>query len=57
MQGLFKNVPVSLAGKNVFIDTEVVDAQLYYNIILGCIYMYVMKAVAYTIFYLIMFPH
>lgn len=54
---LKKMFPLSLAGKTVFLDIEVVDAPLDYNIILGRSYMYSMKAVASSIFDTMMFPH
>ena len=41
----------------VLIDIEVVNAQLDYNLLLGRRYMYAMRVVASTIFYLMMFPH
>jgi hypothetical protein len=56
-EGLFQNVPVELGGKTILIDIEVIDAQLDYNIFLGCTYMYAMKAVASSVFWTIMFPH
>jgi hypothetical protein len=56
-EGLFQNVPVELGGKTILIDIEVIDAQLDYNILLGCSYMYAMKAVASSVFRTIMFPH
>jgi hypothetical protein len=48
---------VELGGKTILIDIEVIDAQLDYNILLGCSYMYAMKAVASSVFRTIMFPH
>jgi hypothetical protein len=56
-EGLFQNVPVELGGKTILIDIEVIDAQLDYNILLRCSYMYAMKAVASSVFRTIMFPH
>jgi hypothetical protein len=56
-EGLFQNVPVELGGKTILIDIEVIDAQIDYNILLGCSYMYAMKAVASSVFSTIMFPH
>ena len=41
----------------VLIDIEVINAQLDYNLLLGCSYMYTMKFVASTVFQLLMFPH
>ena len=50
-------VPITLSGKTVLIDIEVVNAQLDYNLLLGRSYMYAMRAVASTFFHLMMFPH
>ena len=46
-----------LAQKTVLIDIEVVNAQLDYNLLLGRSYMYSMRAIASTVFRLMMFPH
>ena len=56
-QGILPNVPITLAGKTVLIDIEVVNAQLHYSLLLGRSYMYAMRVVASTVFYLMMFPH
>ena len=56
-QGILPHVPITLVGKTVLIDIEVVNAQLDYNLLLGRSYMYTMRAVASTIFRLMMFPH
>ena len=56
-QGKIPHVPITLARKKVLIDIEVVNAQLDYNLLLGRSYMYAMRAVASTVFHLIMFPH
>ena len=56
-EGLYKNVPIELASKMVFIDVEVVDAPVGYNILLGLSYMYPMKAIALAVFHIMMFPH
>ena len=39
------------------IDIEVINAQLDYNLLLGRIYMYAMRAIASTVFCLMIFPH
>ena len=39
------------------IDIEVVNAQLDYNLLIERSYMYSMRAVASTVFHLMMFPH
>ena len=56
-QGILPHVPITLAEKTVLIDIEVVNAQLDYNLFLGRIYMYAMRAIASNVFYLMMFPH
>ena len=56
-QGILPHVPITLAGKTVLIDIEVINAQLDYNLLLGRSYLYAMRAVASTIFCLMMFPH
>jgi hypothetical protein len=56
-EGLFQNIPFELGGKTIFIDIEVIDAPLDYNIFFGHSYMYTMKAVASSVFHTMMFPH
>ena len=41
-QGVLMNFPIELAKKTVLIDIVVVNSQLDYKLLLGCIYMYVM---------------
>ena len=41
----------------MLIDIEVINPQLDYNLLLGRSYMYAMRAVVSTVFYLMMFPH
>ena len=53
-QGILPHVPITLAGKIVLIDIEVVNAQLDYNLLLRRSYMYAMRAVASNIFRLMM---
>ena len=35
--GMFRNCPINLEGKTIYVDVEVIDAPLDYNILLGCI--------------------
>jgi hypothetical protein len=56
-QGLFQNVPVEFEGKTILIDIEVINAPLNYNILFVHSYMYAMKAVASSVFQMMMFPH
>ena len=41
-QGILPHVCITLAGKKVLIEIEVVNAQLDYNLLLGRSYMYAM---------------
>ena len=43
--GLFCNYPITVAGKTVCVEVEVIDAPLYYNILLGQSYTYAMSAI------------
>jgi len=54
---LYPNIPVKLAGKTVLMDTEVLDTQLDYNILLSQSYMYEMLVVASSVFRIMMFAH
>src|SRR5713226_9568629 len=56
-QGILPHVPITLAGKIVRIDIEVVNTQLDYNLVLGRSYMYTMRVVVSNLFHLMMFPH
>ena len=55
-QGILPHVPITLDGKTVLIDIEVVNAQLDYNLLLGRSYMYAMRVVASSVFLLMMSP-
>jgi hypothetical protein len=55
-EGLFQNVPVELRGKKIFIDIEVIDAPIDYNILFGRNYMYAMNEMASFVFRMMMFP-
>lgn len=56
-QGLFQNVPIELGGNKVDIESEVIDAPLNYNILLGHIYMNVINVLASYDFCLMVFSH
>jgi hypothetical protein len=56
-EGIFQNVLVELGGKTILIEIEVIDTPLDYNILFGCSYMYVMKAVESSLFRMMLFPH
>jgi hypothetical protein len=55
--GILTTLPIEIGGKTISIDTEVIDAPLDYNLLLGCTWFYAMKAIASTIFRLLRFPH
>ena len=55
--GLFRNCPITLAGKTVCVDVEVIDTPLDYNILLGRSYTYAMSAVPSIVFCKMSFPH
>ena len=48
---------VELGVKTIFIQVEVVDAPLDYNLLLGRNWFYAMTAVASTVFRTVQFPH
>jgi len=56
-QGPFPKFPYISRGENDLIYIEFIDTPLDYNILLGCSYMYIMKAVASSMFITIIFPH
>jgi hypothetical protein len=49
IEGLYHNIPIELAKKQVLIDIKVVNIPLDYNILLGCSYIYAMKVVSFSI--------
>ena len=55
--GLFRNFPITLTGKTVCVDVKVIDAPLYYNILLGRSYTYDMFAIPSVVFHKMSFPH
>ena len=55
--GLFRNFPITLAGKTVCVNVEYIDAPLDYNILLGRSYTYAMSAVPSVVFCKMSFPH
>ena len=54
--GLFCNCPITLVGKTVCVDVEVIDAPLDYNILLGRSYTYAMSIFPCAV-HKISFPH
>ena len=55
--GILPRLPISLEGKTVEMEVEVVDATLTYNLLLGRSWIYAMQAVASSYFRIIRFPH
>ena len=55
--GLFRNFPITLAGKTVCIDVEVIDTLLDYNILLGRSYTYTMSTIPSMVHSKMSFPH
>jgi hypothetical protein len=55
--GVLPQFPITLGGKNVFIDVMVVQDPLDFDLLLGRDYIYSMKAIVSTLFRVIYFPH
>ena len=55
--GILPNFPITLEGKTVSVEVEVVDAKLNYNILLGHSWTHVMLCVLSTLFRVLRFPH
>eukprot|EP00253_Pinus_taeda_P030521 PITA_30521 len=55
--GILQRLPITLEGKTVEVEVEVVDANLTYNLLLGRSWTYAMRAVASSLFHCIYFPH
>ena len=55
--GILPHFPITLGGKTVFIDVMVVQGPLYFNLLLGCDYVYSMKAIVSKLFRVMNFPH
>ena len=50
-------MPITLEGKMIYIDVMVVQGPLDFNLLLGRDYVYTMKAVVSTLFWVMHFPH
>ena len=48
--GILQDLPIEFKGKTVNLDVEVVDAPLYYNLLLGHSWSYVMTTVMSSVF-------
>jgi hypothetical protein len=56
--GIIPSFPVQLEGKTtVCVEVEVADVSLDYNILLGRSWIYAMKVVVATVFWVLLFPH
>ena len=55
-KGYVTSYPITLYGKTVMVDIEVMDHKLDYNLLLGCTWTYAMKAVVSSVFHIILFP-
>lgn len=55
--GILQRLPITLEGKIVEVEVEVVDASLTYYLLLGRSWTYAMRAVASSLFRVIRFPH
>ena len=55
--GTLPYLPITLGGKTVCIDVMVVQGPLYFNLLLGCDYVYAMKSIVSTLFIAMHFPH
>jgi len=50
-------LPIDLCGNNVFVEVEVVNSSLEYNLLLGLTYFYEMIDVVSSLFQVLLFPH
>ena len=48
---------IKLAGKEISVEVEVIDAPLDYNLLLGRSWTYAMSAIASAVFWVVVFPH
>jgi len=54
---MYRNCPVTITGKIVHVNIEVIDAFLDYNNLLGHIYTYAMSSIVFAVFCKMCFPH
>lgn len=54
---ILTNFPITLEGKTINLEVEVIDANLNYNLLLGRSWTLAMFCVVYTLFYVLCFPH
>ena len=55
--GILPQFPISLGGNIFLVDVVVVQGPLYFNMLLGCDYVYAMNVVVSTLFWVMHFPH
>ena len=55
--GILPSLKFCLGEKTIAIEFKVVDAPLDYNLFLGRNWMYIMQAIASSLFYVVCFPH
>ena len=55
--GVLASLPITLQGKTVNVEVEVIDAKLNYNILLGRSWTHAMLCIPSTLFRLLKFPH
>ena len=55
--GTLPYFPITLGGKTICIDVMVIQGSLDFNLLLGCDYVYAMKAVVSTLFRVMHFRH
>lgn len=55
--GILPCLPITLEGKLVNVEVEIIDTNLTYNLLLGRSWTYVMHVIASTLFRVLRFPH
>lgn len=55
--GVLASLPITLKGKIVNVEVEVVDAKIHYNILLGRSWTHAMLCIPSTLFRVLKFPH
>ena len=55
-KGYLASYPITLYGKTITVDIEVIDKKLDYNLLLGRSWTYAMTAIVSTAFHIILFP-
>ena len=54
---IFTTIPITLDGKTISIEVEVIDHPLRYDLLLEINWTYVMKSISSIVFHTICFPH